>query len=206
MDTDELIEHITVDAYGDEGYWSFRPPTTVVPFFERRRLDLDVRETREPLTGERSHSIAGLHGGHQAREHSQRAPRLPSAAADLQHPTTARPCQRWQQGPRTARPSTPGRTRSYSSGTSLNTRPRRRRSSPAIPRSCPQPPRSAVHGGPRHRHPRERPHSPTNRPLLTRTGGPHPSSGGTPTRPHHGTRANAGTATRTDPASRPRCR
>lgn len=24
MDLDELIEHITVDAYGDEGYWSFR--------------------------------------------------------------------------------------------------------------------------------------------------------------------------------------
>ncbi len=24
MDLDELIDHITVDAYGDEGYWSFR--------------------------------------------------------------------------------------------------------------------------------------------------------------------------------------
>lgn len=24
MDIDELIEHVTVDAYGDEGYWSFR--------------------------------------------------------------------------------------------------------------------------------------------------------------------------------------
>lgn len=24
MDIDELIEQITVDAYGDEGYWSFR--------------------------------------------------------------------------------------------------------------------------------------------------------------------------------------
>jgi hypothetical protein len=24
MDLDELIDHITVDAYGNEGYWSFR--------------------------------------------------------------------------------------------------------------------------------------------------------------------------------------
>ena len=25
IDLDELIEHITIDAYGDEGYWSFLP-------------------------------------------------------------------------------------------------------------------------------------------------------------------------------------
>jgi hypothetical protein len=60
-------------------------PTAVVPLLERRGLDLDVREAREPLAGERRHACAELDGGHRVSQRGQRTRRLPGAAPHLQH-------------------------------------------------------------------------------------------------------------------------
>lgn len=70
---------------GRRSYEDIEPPTAVVPLFERRRLDLDVRECVEPLAGERGHAITGLDGNHRAPERRQRPRRLPRTAADLEN-------------------------------------------------------------------------------------------------------------------------
>ena len=61
MDLDDLIEQITVDAYGDEGYWSFRqafedhlvfpaPASVVGADVTVTKIDFDGDE-RRGLTG-----------------------------------------------------------------------------------------------------------------------------------------------------------
>ena len=59
MDLDELVEQITVDAYGDEGYWSFRqafedhvryPVTAFVVDAEVTVSEIDFDDARRGLT------------------------------------------------------------------------------------------------------------------------------------------------------------
>ena len=60
----------------------------VVPRFERRILELDVGEGRQPLAGDLDQARAWLDRGHRASERGQRACRLPGAAAHFEDPRT----------------------------------------------------------------------------------------------------------------------